>query len=282
MHSSGRRADEQAHPSCPASRACPLRCPVAVARDGAALGLPAESRLRPPEWPMRGRRVDPAARRHVATCRNDPGAKPVRLRARDMWRSGRRHIPTPGSTPSPGAERHSRGPWGPYRTGMRTAFPRARALERPQRRPYGRRDHITGRGGRRPVHRPPPRRPVGRGRRRRVPVSYAALRWAGLVGGTVDAVAVWELPGLYGWSTAVVDVDEDETRQRSCATSRREPKPKSERPGEITGRLRGSPARWPRARRAGVRRPAAGSLRGLAPWDARRGRRWRRPCRPAA
>jgi hypothetical protein len=140
VHSSGRRADEQAHPSCPASRACPLRCPVAVARDGAALGLPADGRLRPPEWPMRGRRVDPAARRHVATCRNDPGAKPVRLRARDMWRSGRRHIPTPGSTPSPGAERHSRGPWGPYLTGMRTAFPRARALERPQRRPYGRRD----------------------------------------------------------------------------------------------------------------------------------------------
>ncbi|MEU5591804.1 universal stress protein [Streptomyces sp. NPDC020298] len=50
--------------------------------------------------------------------------------------------------------------------------------------------------------------------------SYEALRWAvryaGLVGGTVDAVAVWELPGLYGWSTAAVDmdVDEEETRQR--------------------------------------------------------------------
>ncbi|EST36450.1 universal stress protein [Streptomyces roseochromogenus] len=50
--------------------------------------------------------------------------------------------------------------------------------------------------------------------------SYAALRWAvryaGLVGGTVDAVAVWELPGLYGWSAPAVDmdVDEDETRQK--------------------------------------------------------------------
>ncbi|MEU6665920.1 universal stress protein [Streptomyces sp. NPDC046727] len=50
--------------------------------------------------------------------------------------------------------------------------------------------------------------------------SYAALRWAvryaGLVGGVVDAVAVWELPGLYGWSAPAVDmdVDEDETRQR--------------------------------------------------------------------
>lgn len=50
--------------------------------------------------------------------------------------------------------------------------------------------------------------------------SYEALRWAvryaGLVGATVDAVAVWELPGLYGWSTAGVDmdIDEEETRQR--------------------------------------------------------------------
>ncbi|MEU6587836.1 universal stress protein [Streptomyces sp. NPDC046881] len=50
--------------------------------------------------------------------------------------------------------------------------------------------------------------------------SYAALRWAvryaGLVGGAVEAVAVWELPGLYGWSAPAVDmdVDEDETRQK--------------------------------------------------------------------
>ncbi|AYN38109.1 universal stress protein [Streptomyces dangxiongensis] len=50
--------------------------------------------------------------------------------------------------------------------------------------------------------------------------SYEALRWAvryaGVIGGTVDAVAVWELPGLYGWSGPAVDmdVDEDETRQQ--------------------------------------------------------------------
>ncbi|MGW0769474.1 universal stress protein [Streptomyces sp. NPDC002676] len=50
--------------------------------------------------------------------------------------------------------------------------------------------------------------------------SYEALRWAvryaGLVGGTVEAVAVWELPGLYGWSAPAVDmdVDEEEARQR--------------------------------------------------------------------
>ncbi|MFF7236704.1 universal stress protein [Streptomyces collinus] len=52
------------------------------------------------------------------------------------------------------------------------------------------------------------------------PSSYEALRWAvryaGLVGGTVEAVAVWELPGLYGWSGPAVDmdVDEEETRQK--------------------------------------------------------------------
>ncbi|MET8451833.1 universal stress protein [Streptomyces sp. NPDC005209] len=50
--------------------------------------------------------------------------------------------------------------------------------------------------------------------------SYAALRWAvryaGLVGGAVDVVAVWELPGLYGWSAPAVDVevDVDDARQR--------------------------------------------------------------------
>ncbi|MFE0512996.1 universal stress protein, partial [Streptomyces sp. NPDC058964] len=50
--------------------------------------------------------------------------------------------------------------------------------------------------------------------------SYEALRWAvryaGLVGGVVDAVTVWELAGLYGWSAPAVDfdVDEDEARQR--------------------------------------------------------------------
>ncbi|MYW18676.1 universal stress protein [Streptomyces sp. SID161] len=50
--------------------------------------------------------------------------------------------------------------------------------------------------------------------------SYEALRWAvryaGLVGGAVEAVAVWELPGLYGWSGPAVDmdVDEEETRQK--------------------------------------------------------------------
>ncbi|MES9523576.1 universal stress protein [Streptomyces capoamus] len=50
--------------------------------------------------------------------------------------------------------------------------------------------------------------------------SYEALRWgvryADLVGGSVEAVAVWELPGLYGWSAPAVDmdVDEDETRQK--------------------------------------------------------------------
>ncbi|MER5714023.1 universal stress protein [Streptomyces sp. NPDC002132] len=50
--------------------------------------------------------------------------------------------------------------------------------------------------------------------------SYDALRWAvryaDQIGGSVEAVAVWELPGLYGWSGPAVDldVDEDETRQK--------------------------------------------------------------------
>ncbi|MFL4903800.1 universal stress protein [Streptomyces sp. MMS24-I2-30] len=52
------------------------------------------------------------------------------------------------------------------------------------------------------------------------PSSYAAVRWAvryaGLVGGVVEAVSAWELPGLYGWSAPAVDidVDEDEARRR--------------------------------------------------------------------
>ncbi|ANP51328.1 nucleotide-binding universal stress UspA family protein [Streptomyces griseochromogenes] len=52
------------------------------------------------------------------------------------------------------------------------------------------------------------------------PSSYAALRWAvryaGLVGGSVDAVVAWELPGLQGWSGPAVDmdVDEDDARER--------------------------------------------------------------------
>ncbi|MFJ1654580.1 universal stress protein [Streptomyces sp. NPDC088337] len=50
--------------------------------------------------------------------------------------------------------------------------------------------------------------------------SYEALRWAaryaGLVDGIVEAVAVWELPGLHSWSAPAVDmeVDEDETREK--------------------------------------------------------------------
>ncbi|UXY23525.1 universal stress protein [Streptomyces cynarae] len=50
--------------------------------------------------------------------------------------------------------------------------------------------------------------------------SHAALRWAvryaGLIGGTVEAVAAWDLPGAYGWSALAVDADFDEAvaRQR--------------------------------------------------------------------
>ncbi|WBO68616.1 universal stress protein [Streptomyces camelliae] len=52
------------------------------------------------------------------------------------------------------------------------------------------------------------------------PSSYEALRWAvryaALVDGTVDAVAVWELPGLYGWSAPAVDMDVDENEARQA------------------------------------------------------------------
>ncbi|MFF7475104.1 universal stress protein [Streptomyces sp. NPDC008092] len=51
------------------------------------------------------------------------------------------------------------------------------------------------------------------------PSSYAALRWAlryaGLVDGVVEAVAVWELPGLYGWSGPAVDMDLDAEEARN-------------------------------------------------------------------
>ncbi|MGW3497638.1 universal stress protein [Streptomyces sp. NPDC001020] len=50
------------------------------------------------------------------------------------------------------------------------------------------------------------------------PSSHAALRWAvryaGLIGGRVDAVAAWELPGMYGWSAPAVDADFDEESAR--------------------------------------------------------------------
>lgn len=52
------------------------------------------------------------------------------------------------------------------------------------------------------------------------PSSHAALRWAvryaGLIDGTVDVVAAWDLPGAYGWSALAVDADFDEAvaRQR--------------------------------------------------------------------
>ncbi|BBC98036.1 universal stress protein [Streptomyces griseofuscus] len=51
------------------------------------------------------------------------------------------------------------------------------------------------------------------------PSSFEAVRWAvryaGLVGGAVEAVAAWEVP-LYGWSAPAVDmyIDEEATREQ--------------------------------------------------------------------
>ncbi|MFB8273192.1 universal stress protein [Streptomyces sp. NPDC055955] len=46
------------------------------------------------------------------------------------------------------------------------------------------------------------------------PSSQAALRWAvryaGLVGGRVEAVSAWEVPGMASWSAPAVDTDFDE------------------------------------------------------------------------
>ncbi|MEU2356470.1 universal stress protein [Streptomyces misionensis] len=51
------------------------------------------------------------------------------------------------------------------------------------------------------------------------PSSFEAVRWAvryaGFVGGAVEAVAAWEVP-LYGWSAPAVDmyIDEEATREQ--------------------------------------------------------------------
>lgn len=50
------------------------------------------------------------------------------------------------------------------------------------------------------------------------PSSRAAVRWAvryaGLVGADVDAVAAWDLPGAHTWSAPAVDADVDEESAR--------------------------------------------------------------------
>ncbi|MFD1662091.1 universal stress protein [Streptomyces caeni] len=52
------------------------------------------------------------------------------------------------------------------------------------------------------------------------PSSREALRWAvrhaGLIGADVDAVAVWDLPGVYGWSGPAADTDFDEANARQA------------------------------------------------------------------
>ncbi|MET9730224.1 universal stress protein [Streptomyces sp. NPDC006458] len=52
------------------------------------------------------------------------------------------------------------------------------------------------------------------------PSSGTALRWAvryaGLAGATVDAVAAWDLPGAHTWSAPAVDVDVDEDIARQA------------------------------------------------------------------
>ncbi|AVH55727.1 MULTISPECIES: universal stress protein [Streptomyces] len=59
------------------------------------------------------------------------------------------------------------------------------------------------------------------------PSSHAALRWAvryaGLVGGAVEAVAAYGLPGAHGWSAPAADVDLDtEAAERGLVDEVRE------------------------------------------------------------
>ncbi len=52
------------------------------------------------------------------------------------------------------------------------------------------------------------------------PASYEALRWAvrhaRLIGATVDAVAVYDVPGAAGWSAPAVDADFDAKESRQA------------------------------------------------------------------
>ncbi|MFB7414290.1 universal stress protein [Streptomyces sp. NPDC056210] len=66
------------------------------------------------------------------------------------------------------------------------------------------------------------------------PSSQAALRWAvryaGLVGGRVEAVSAWEVPGMASWSAPAVDTDFDEGQAERGLVE------------EVRGRLRGGGA----------------------------------------
>ncbi|MER5913549.1 universal stress protein [Streptomyces sp. NPDC001982] len=78
------------------------------------------------------------------------------------------------------------------------------------------------------------------------PSSHAALRWAvryaGLVGGHVDALAAWELGGLYGWSAPAVDTDFDEEVARQQLTQELTDALGTEGAGEVRALLvRGNP-----------------------------------------
>ncbi|MGW0627037.1 universal stress protein [Streptomyces sp. NPDC002758] len=78
------------------------------------------------------------------------------------------------------------------------------------------------------------------------PSSHAALRWAvryaGLVGGHVDALAAWELGGLYGWSAPAVDTDFDEEVARQQLTQELTDALGTEGAGEVRAFLvRGNP-----------------------------------------
>ncbi|MFF4351252.1 universal stress protein [Streptomyces sp. NPDC001530] len=78
------------------------------------------------------------------------------------------------------------------------------------------------------------------------PDSHAALRWAvryaDLIGGSVEAVASWELPGALGWSGPAVDTDFDEENARQGMTQELRDVLGVERAASVTALLvRGNP-----------------------------------------
>lgn len=76
--------------------------------------------------------------------------------------------------------------------------------------------------------------------------SHAALRWAvrhaGQIGGVVDAVCAWELPGMHGWSAPPVDTDFDEQVARQQFTTELQEVLGEGRPVEVREHvIRGNP-----------------------------------------
>ncbi|MFF3455241.1 universal stress protein [Streptomyces sp. NPDC002730] len=79
------------------------------------------------------------------------------------------------------------------------------------------------------------------------PSSHAALQWAvrhaSLVGGVVDAVCAWDLPGIQAWSAPAVDTEFDRESARQRFTDEIQEVLGEVRPVDVREHLtRGNPA----------------------------------------